>query len=356
MPELLLDPKKCLRNIEKMVQKACSHGLSFRPHCKTHQSAEIASWFMDFGVSKITVSSFQMAAYFAGAGWEDILVAFPFEPGQMRILKGLAEKIHLSILIDSPEILPYLDSLKNRVSFYADIDTGYGRTGVKARDTRILEQLIGTSKRNKNLNFSGFYCHAGHSYKTTDAGERDAIHHKACTDLSMLKEQFSAFEPQVLYGDTPNCSTQNTFSGIDELTPGNFVFYDLMQSSLGACTKEDIAVLMSCPVAGRYPEQKRLLIHGGAVHFSKESMEINGIPVFGQMAELRGKSWAASADEQHLHQLSQEHGILENCGDWMDGIRPGERLGFLPVHSCLTAHLMREYKTTDGRIISTLNS
>ena len=58
---MILDTQKCLRNMERMVRKAQEKQLELRPHCKTHQSAEIASWFREFGVYKITVSSFSMA-------------------------------------------------------------------------------------------------------------------------------------------------------------------------------------------------------------------------------------------------------------------------------------------------------
>jgi D-serine deaminase-like pyridoxal phosphate-dependent protein len=355
MPELVLDKEKCLRNIEKMALKARNMGLAFRPHCKTHQSAEIANWFREFGVSEITVSSFRMAAYFARAGWEDILVAFPFDPSRIKILNDLSEQTRISILIDNPEILPYLGKLQARLPFYIDVDTGYGRTGVKTEDTALLEQLIRESSRNRKLLFSGFYCHAGHSYKVPDPADREAIHKKAISDLALLKEQFQTHEPRALYGDTPNCSTQEDSSGRDELTPGNFVFYDLTQASLGACHPEDIAVAMSCPVVSKYPDQHRLLIHGGAVHFSKESLDINGSPVFGRMLDNKSGGWSPSPDEQYIQSISQEHGILEECGEWMDKVRPGEKLAFLPVHSCLTANLMRKYISTDGKVITTLN-
>ena len=124
MPQLILDKQKCLGNIEKMAHKARQNQLSFRPHCKTHQSAEVSNWFRDFGVSKITVSSFRMAAYFAQAGWKDILIAFPFDPGQIPGLNALSESIHMSILIDNPDLLPQLRKLNRQVSFYMDIDTG----------------------------------------------------------------------------------------------------------------------------------------------------------------------------------------------------------------------------------------
>jgi D-serine deaminase-like pyridoxal phosphate-dependent protein len=355
MPELLLDKKRCLQNMERMAEKAREHSLGFRPHFKTHQSAEIGNWFRDFGVSKITVSSFRMAAYFSQAGWKDILVAFPFDPSQIKVLNTLAEKSRLSILIDSPEILPLLKTLDGRVAFYIDIDTGYGRTGVPSEDTATLEIIFRESRQNKHLLFSGFYCHAGHSYKTADPVRQEIIHEKARSDLSRLKEQFGIYKPLVLYGDTPNCSTRETFTGMDELTPGNFVFYDLTQVSLGACTREDIAVAMRCPVVSKYPGQRRLLIHGGAVHFSKESLQVNGTAIFGRLVDQTTKTWTASPHEQYIHSISQEHGILEKCDAWMDEIRPGDKLTFLPVHSCLTANLMRQYQTTEGQRITTMN-
>jgi D-serine deaminase-like pyridoxal phosphate-dependent protein len=339
-----------------MAQKARRHGLEFRPHFKTHQSAEIGNWFRDFGVSKITVSSFRMAAYFSQAGWKDILVAFPFDPSQLEVLNQLLEKSRISILIDNPEILPLLNKLDGRVAFYIDMDSGYGRTGVRSEDTATLEIILRESRQNKHLLFSGFYCHTGHSYKTADPVRQGAIHEKARSDLFRLKEQYGIYEPLVLFGDTPNCSTREDFTGMDELTPGNFVFYDLTQSSLGACAEEDIAVAMRCPVVSKYPGQGRLLIHGGAVHFSKESLQVNGTAVFGRLVDHTAKTWAASPRKQYIHSISQEHGILEKCDAWMDEIRPGDKLTFLPVHSCLTANLMRAYKTTEGQLITTMNS
>jgi len=339
-----------------MAQKAGKKQLSLRPHCKTHQSVEIGNWFREYGVSKITVSSFKMAAYFAQADWDDILVAFPFDPGQIKILNALSEKARISILIDSPQILPHLNQIDRRVSYYIDIDSGYGRTGVKSEATDTLESIIKKSGQNKHLSFSGFYCHAGHSYKTSDPLEREAIHNKARVDLSLLKEQFRAYEPLALYGDTPNCSTQEDFTGMDEITPGNFVFYDLIQASLGACERKDIAVAMCCPVISKYPEQDRILIHGGAVHFSKEQLLVKGSPVFGQLVNQAGRGWTESPHVQYIDGISQEHATLENCGEWMGGIKLGQKLYFLPVHSCLTANLMRDYKTTEGQVISSMNS
>lgn len=356
MPILLIDKEKCLGNMEKMARKAEHHQLSFRPHSKTHQSAEIANWFRDFGVEGITVSSFHMARYFAEAAWKDILVAFPFQPGELAYLHLLSEKNKISILVDSPASLPFLNQLRKQVGFYIDIDTGYGRTGVRTENPELIEQIITKASRNPQLNFQGFYCHAGHSYKALNQKERQAIHQKALSDLEGLKQQFSEHDPRVLYGDTPNCSTQDDFRGIDEITPGNFVFYDLVQHSLGACSFGEIAVALECSVAGKYNHRGQIVIHGGAVHFSKESLLVDGLPVFGQRVQRGDSGWTLPDQAIYLNSVSQEHGVVEAGELLFSQLSLGDKLLFLPVHSCLTANLAKEYRTLDGLRIPNIHS
>ena len=50
--------------------------------------------------------------------------------------------------------------------------------------------------------------------------------------------------------------------------------------------------------------------------------------------------------------LSQEHGILKiDNTEILDSIKPGQVVLILPVHSCLTANLMKKYQTLEGNII-----
>lgn len=356
MPVLLLDKEKCLRNIQKMARKAEANSLSFRPHCKTHQSAGIAEWTRDFGVDAITVSSFHMARYFAGAGWKNILVAFPFQPGEMENLIALSGQCRLSILVDSPAALPFLHHIPHQVEVYVDIDTGYGRTGIRTENPELMEQIIVKIRSNPHLEFRGFYCHAGHSYKARDRTEADKIHKKALGDLGGLKKLFAQYAPGILYGDTPNCSIQEEFGEIDEITPGNFFLYDLVQNSLGACSLEEIAVALECPVAGRYPADERILVHGGGIHFSKEYLLHKGSPVFGRLVQKTDDGWAFPDEESFLTGLSQEHGIMEQAGTLIREVKLGEMLLFLPVHSCMTVNLMQEYQTLEGSRITTMKS
>src|SRR5660398_51403 len=99
-PTLVIDKEICLRNIERMAQKAADHKLKFRPHFKTHQSAKIGEWFKLFGVDAITVSSVRMAEYFAVNGWADITLAFPVNILEIENINRLAANIKLNVLVE----------------------------------------------------------------------------------------------------------------------------------------------------------------------------------------------------------------------------------------------------------------
>ena len=74
-PTLIVDRAKTEEKIRWMLEKASKSKVRFRPHFKTHQSAEIGDWFRKAGCTAITVSSFDMAAYFAQHGWDNITIA-----------------------------------------------------------------------------------------------------------------------------------------------------------------------------------------------------------------------------------------------------------------------------------------
>jgi D-serine deaminase-like pyridoxal phosphate-dependent protein len=129
-----------------------------------------------------------------------------------------------------------------------------------------------------------------------------------------------------------------------------------MQRNLGSCKTIDIAVAMLCPVVSKYPENRKLLIHGGAIHFSKEKVQIKERSIFGELAGKGSGSWKVLNPPHFMNSISQEHGIIEQSGKWFDQLNLGDPVYILPAHSCLTANLMRKYRTLEGEIITTMNS
>ena len=97
-PTLLLDVKKCKSNIHRMATKARENNLMFRPHFKTHQSAEISEWIRNEGVTGCTVSSMKMAEYFGNHGWDDVLIAFPVNILESQKMNELGKQEKLQLL------------------------------------------------------------------------------------------------------------------------------------------------------------------------------------------------------------------------------------------------------------------
>ena len=356
-PTLLLDKNKCLSNIERMANKAKSANVLFRPHFKTHQSAEIGQWFRQYDVECITVSSLQMAIYFANNGWKDITIAFPANIREWSAINDLAAKINLNVVVESIETISYLENqLTNPIGTYIKTDTGYGRTGINAEDYESMQSLLNVLKKCKNLIFIGFLCHAGHTYQAQSKNEIIEIMNNSHQQLLALKTFLSNDFPliQISYGDTPSCSISDNFEGFDEIRPGNFIFYDEMQVQLGACTINEVALALACPVVAKHNHRNEIVVHGGGVHLSKESIIKSDQVYFGAAVPLNGNAWDTSKTIGTVSKLSQEHGIIKVNNEQLSQINIGDMLAILPVHSCLTANLMKQYTSTEGQLIDML--
>ena len=339
-----------------MVDKAKHHHLQLKPHFKTHQSVQIGKWFKEAGVSAITVSSVGMAEYFASAGWRDITIAFPLNPLMADRLNALASRVNLTLLVDNETAIGEVAaSLTNPVNIYIEIDTGAGRTGIGKDDPATLKTVANEIAHHPQLNLKGLYSHAGHSYA---ARSREEVKHifteakQVILDAKRVLETAGFKTLEICMGDTPTCSVVADFSGVDAISPGNFVFYDLMQVQIGACSLEQIAVAMACPVVSKNRDNLTVCIHGGAVHFSKEYIEEGAGKLFGLVARSNGHAWGEPMLGCYLTKLSQEHGIVQLTLDIFDNTDIGDILLILPVHSCLTAEAMGSYIDASGNRIT----
>jgi len=354
-PALLLDRKKTENNISYMTDKAKKNNVRFRPHFKTHQAAEIGSWFMQRGVSAITVSSIDMAIYFAENGWKDINIAFSVNSLEMEKLNMLAKKVSLGLLLESIEGLLLLKKdFAGKADIWIKFDAGYGRTGLKWTDSQDIAALARAVHETDNLEFKGLLSHFGNTYHTESPQQVRQIFSESVSRLNEVRKYLNENgidSVEISVGDTPGCCIVENFEGADEIRPGNFVFYDLTAYTLGACTPEDISVCMACPVVAKHADRNAVVVHGGAVHFSKEYLEEDGKKVFGYATVIRDGKWQGVQLDTVLTSMSQEHGIITASDEFFENIRVGDVALILPVHSCLTADLMKKYHTLDGAVI-----
>lgn len=353
-PTLILDKGQALRNIRHMAQKAIQNGVTLRPHFKTHQSASVGEFFRQNGVWMITTSSLDMALYFAECGWTDITVAIPVNVLQMDLINKLADMIQLSLLVDSIETVEALKlGLTCPVQVWLEVDPGYKRTGVQWNDLPQALAVVEAVRQTPKCEFVGLLSHAGHSYKATTKAEIRQVYEQSLERLKHVQNHLHAngIAPcAISFGDTPTASVVDDWLGVDELRPGNFLFYDLAQEQIGSCSSEQIAVAVACPVIGKYPDRQEVVVHGGAVHLSKEGLEVGpGRVIYGYPTTIQNNTFGSALTQAPVVSTSQEHGSLHITDpDLFDKITLGDLLLILPVHSCLTVNLFSHYKDLQG--------
>jgi D-serine deaminase-like pyridoxal phosphate-dependent protein len=338
-----------------MNDRASSGKVLFRPHFKTHQSAVIGNWFRKFGIHAITVSTISMAKYFFNYGWKDITVSLPVNILETYDINELSNNIQLNLTVESTDPLEYLDTyLTYRVGIFIKIDTGYHRSGIWWEDTEEIDRVLNYLKRSRKFDFKGFLTHSGQTYKAESKDEIIGLYEETVTRMTALKERYLAKWPGLILsvGDTPSCSLVDYFSGIDEIRPGNFIFYDLMQYSIGACELDQIAIALAVPVIGKNADRNEIVVYGGAVHLSKDFLyRSSGDRIYGYVVLFEEDQWSKPLKGTYLASITQDHGVIRTTQDIFSGIRRGDVIGILPIHSCLTANLMKKYITLDGENI-----
>jgi D-serine deaminase-like pyridoxal phosphate-dependent protein len=350
-PAFLVDRNIVGQNCSRMRAKAQASGVAFRPHVKTHKTIEIGRMQHGGGIGPITVSTMAEAEFFANAGFVDITYAMPIAPEKLARAAALAARIErLNILIDSAAALHAVEAFcaSSGVVFdvFLKVDCGYHRAGVDPDDPDSARLAIAMS-RSPAVHFQGLLTHAGHSYNAHDVDEIRRIAAEETSSLTRFRalianEGLSGLTRSI--GSTPTTSVVETFAETDEVRPGNYVFFDAFQSTLGSCAREDVAVSVLATVVGSYPERGAAIIDAGALALSKDTSPDHLDPNFGF-----GLVCDASLNplDAHLVALSQEHGKLK-----MSAPPPvGTRLRIVPNHSCLTAAMYDRYYVLAGDAI-----
>ncbi len=340
-PALLLDLDVLERNLRRMSERATVLGVAMRPHIKTHKCLEVAGLQKALGISGITVSTLYEARVFAGAGYEDVTWAFPVILTRLAEVQELADRITLRLVVDSVEAVDALEALGRPLHVWLKVDCGYHRAGVDPESPQALE-LARRLADSSALTFDGLLTHSGHAYHGTSREEIAAIAEQERAVMAGFAERLrgEGIEvPEVSVGSTPALSAVEHLSGVTEIRPGNYCFYDFAQVALGSCQARDCAVTVLSSVVSNRPDVGHAVVDAGALAMSKDL----GPDRSASMGEVYSDYVAGTLDpEVRLTSLSQEHGILSVP-------RPvGARLRILPNHSCLTAAMFDEYAVVRG--------
>ena len=346
-PTLVVDRARAERNIARMAAKAAASGVRFRPHFKTHNSVEVGEWFRAAGVTAITVSSVEHAVTFADAGWDDITIAFPMVTRALPTIAALAARVHLGVLVESPEAVAALAGVASPVDVWVDVDAGYGRSGVVWDDDERLAEVGRAVAALPAHQLRGVLTHSGQTYHAPDRAAIVATWIEAAGRLGAARDRLASETGidrlEISAGDTPGCAVVERLEGVDEVRPGNFVFFDLQQLALGVCDEADLALAVACPIVGVSTARGEAVIHGGSVQLSRDGAPGPGDGVnFGRLAVVDADGWRLlPAEAAYVRGISQEHGVLRCSPEVLAQLRVGDLAFLIPAHACMPANLIR---------------
>lgn len=336
-PALLIYKDKLDKNIQHMQDLAVSAGVALRPHLKTHKSVWIAKKQLATGAIGVTVAKLSEAERMAENGITNIMIANQItHPGKMPRLALLNNNIELIIGIDNPDQIdlfkPMFRNEHKPLNVSIEINSGFNRCGVVPDGS--LYELADKINQSGYLQLAGLFTHAGQVYGAKSSGEvkRTGIHEgRVMENACNLLAQKNIKVKVVSVGSTPTVKYSAYNSVVNEIRPGNYVFYDNIQCHLHSCQPEDCALYVLATVISQ-PDPGQIVIDAGSKALGLDRAHATSlIPGYGRIVNL----------ECVIERVSEEHGVI--LLDHSVKIPLGSPLLIIPNHACAVVNLYAKY-------------
>ena len=339
-PALLVDLDVLEANLRAMAELAARHGVTLRPHFKTHKCIEIAERQIALGAVGGTVAKPSEAAVFAAAGVRSLLVATPVvDAGRIRrLIEGAGDVEILGLVESEAGLAAWAEagaSAGRRLPVLLEVDTGLGRTGVAPGEAAL--PLARRIAANRNVSLRGVMTHGGHAYGVASPAAIPDVGRREGEDLVATAGALRAAGlpcEVVSVGSTPTAPHAAAVPGVTELRPGNYVFHDGIQSGLGVAPFERCALTVLATVISR-PAPDRLLLDCGSKTLSSDGG-----------SAVKGYGCLLGAPSLVLSRLWEEHAVVPV--DERVILKEGDRVRVVPNHACATVNLHDELVVVRG--------
>ena len=344
-PALVVDGPTLVENVRRMAARAREANVGLWPHSKTHKSCAVAAVQRKHGIAGLTAATAREAETFAAAGVDDILIAYPPVGPRLARAVELSKRIRLRVVLDNAETVAALDEAcreaGTRVGYLWEVECGTGRIGTEpgAAAARVIAPLAATTR---HAWFAGLMAFAGHAYAAESPGEIGAAAeqegravHETAAALADEGVEVGALS----VGTTPTTSVLEREGAVTEIRPGNYVFYDATQVTLGVVPPERCALSVLATVVAR-PTERRLILDTGSKALAAEQLSPRS-PGFG---------FVLGHPELLVERLYEEHAIVTSKEP--SAVPIGERLAVVPNHACACVNLHeRMLVVDDGDVV-----
>jgi D-serine deaminase-like pyridoxal phosphate-dependent protein len=232
-PVLVLDLDQLDHNIAAMQALVRAHGVTLRPHGKTHKSVEIAKRQIAAGAVGLCCAKIGEAEVMADGGIEGLLITSPVAaPAAIQRLAALAKRSPgLIATVDNPEVVSRLqDALAAAgvtLDVVIDIDPGIRRTGVASAAAAV--ELADALSRSANLSLRGVQYYCGLQQHIEDfAARRAAIVERTAYLESVIAALTEAgYPPEIVTGSGTGTHRIDLELGVfTELQAGSYALMD----------------------------------------------------------------------------------------------------------------------------------
>jgi D-serine deaminase-like pyridoxal phosphate-dependent protein len=331
-PVPLVDLDRLARNLDRAASYATEHGLSLRPHIKTHKSPRIASEQLRRGAVGLTCATPFEAEVMSGV-CDDLLVAYP-PVGQPRAsrLAALPETVKLTVALDSTRAVDDIAAAAREadrpIGVYVELDLGMHRVGLpRVEDALALARAV---RDKAPLEFEGIAFYPGHVREPVDKqSESLASLGRAITHAIETFDRAGCRPSVVSGGSTPTLWHTHELPGVTEFRPGTYVYNDRTTAAIGACAWDDCAfTVLATVVSTAVPGQA--VVDAGTKALGREPMRgTDSADGFGALLDR---------PDVVVKSMSEEHGILDlSRTDWRPVV--GDRVRIVPNHVCIVVHL-----------------
>jgi D-serine deaminase-like pyridoxal phosphate-dependent protein len=337
-PALTVDLDALERNLDRIAELCRRQGVGLRPHTKTHKTLEVARMQLERGAVGLTVAKVGEAEVMAGAGLEEILVAYPIFGGEkLRRLAELARTRRLLVSLDSEATAQELSRAAAAqgatIGVLVEFDAGAHRCGLDPGPALVA--LAKAIDKLPGLKFRGLMSFFGNVWGTAEErrAEAERVAERVERGLAAFRDANMPVEI-VSGGSTPSAEFAHLIRGLTEIRPGTYVYNDLNTYYQGACRLEDCAVrivatVVSTAVLGR------AIIDGGSKTFSSDLLGSGPKSGYGMVVE---------APDAPLIKLNEEHGHLD-ISHSRHQFHVGEVVTVIPNHVCTAVNMHDEIFT-----------
>jgi D-serine deaminase-like pyridoxal phosphate-dependent protein len=346
-PALTVDLDILERNLSRVAELCRRQGVGLRPHTKTHKTIEVSRMQMEHGAVGLTVAKVGEAEVMAGAGLDDILVAYPIFGGEkLRRLAEIARTRRLLVSLDSETTAQELSraaaAQAATIGVLAEFDAGVHRCGLEPGP-----QLVGLAKvieKLPGLKFRGLMSFFGNVWGKPEERRAEAV--RVAERLGKGLAAFAAEKMPVEIvsgGSTPSAEFASLIPGLTEVRPGTYVYNDMNTYYQGACGLDDCAVrLVVTVVSTAVPG--RAIIDGGSKTFSSDLLG---------SGPKSGYGFVVEAPDAPIIKLNEEHGYLDITQS-QHHFHVGEVLTVIPNHVCTSVNMHDEMTTLRaGQVVGT---